>query len=461
MENSIFVQMASYRDSQLVPTLVNLIERAGSPEALRIVVCWQHAPEETLGEFWQRGFQKWRFKNINGRTVHFIEYQNARVELIDVPYLETQGCCWARNLIQQHYGDERYTLQLDSHHRFVQGWDQLAISMLESLRDESPKPILTTYLPGFDPDNDAFVFDAAPTIMAFDRFTPEGCVFFRGANVPDWETRERPVPSRFYSAHFAFADGHFAQAVQHDPEYFFHGEEISIAVRAFTHGYDLYHPHRNIAWHEYTRKHRPKMWDDHTTESKEEGRILQTWGERNDHCHQRNRALFSMDSDPSPLNNFGKYGFGSERTLAQYEAYAGLSFSDHGVHQETLDKSLPILNASIPDCVEEWKASLRRSHDFRVCLHHTEFDQHAIMPGDSNLLASATTAHFTARDDNDAIIHHKTLNSTELQDSINGDWLDYRFIFLSDMKQRPVSYLSELFDETGKVLSRFVTQIQA
>lgn len=63
-----------------------------------------------------------------------------------------------------------------------------------------------------------------------------------------------PVPARFYSGHFTFADGIFAEEVQHDPTFYFHGEEITIAVRAYTHGYDSFHPHKILAWHEYTRK---------------------------------------------------------------------------------------------------------------------------------------------------------------------------------------------------------------
>ena len=39
-----------------------------------------------------------------------------------------------------------------------------------------------------------------------------------------------------------------------------------MTVRAFTHGYDLFYPHRVILWHEYTRNYRPKHWDDHTAE---------------------------------------------------------------------------------------------------------------------------------------------------------------------------------------------------
>ena len=46
-----------------------------------------------------------------------------RFKIIDIDYKDSQGVCWARNTIQQYYEDEEYTLQLDSHHRFVPNWD--------------------------------------------------------------------------------------------------------------------------------------------------------------------------------------------------------------------------------------------------------------------------------------------------------------------------------------------------
>lgn len=45
---------------------------------------------------------------------------------------------------------------------------------------------------------------------------------------------------------------------------FFSGEEINLTVRSFTHGYDIYHPHKVVIWHSMTRKERDGIlvWDD-------------------------------------------------------------------------------------------------------------------------------------------------------------------------------------------------------
>ena len=98
--------------------------------------------------------------------------------------------------------------------------------------------------------------------MSFDRFSPEGVCFTIPESIDDYKDRTEPMPSRFFSAHFCFTLGIFAEEVKHDPQFYFHGEEISLAVRAYTHGYDLFHPHKVVAWHEYTREGKTKQWDD-------------------------------------------------------------------------------------------------------------------------------------------------------------------------------------------------------
>jgi hypothetical protein len=306
--STIFIQIASYRDPQLIPTLDDCINKSKYPENLRFGIAWQHAEDENID----------KYKN------------DSRFRIIDIPYQESKGACWARNKIQQVYENETYTLQLDSHHRFIDNWDEELINMLEGLRAKGhKKPLLTSYISSFDPDNDPCGRVNIPWRMNFDRFIPEGAIFFLPASIPNFENLKEPIPARFYSAHFCFTDGTFCKEVQHDPEYYFHGEEISIAVRAFTWGYDLFHPHKIIAWHEYTRKGRTKHWDDD-----------KTWGKKNENCHKRNRKLFGMDGEIQDID-FGIYGFGKERTLLDYEKYAGISFKKRAVQKETIDHKNP------------------------------------------------------------------------------------------------------------------------
>ena len=284
---SIFVQIASYRDPELVPTIVDMFENANNPENLNICICWQHDDIENLSLLNN-------YSNIN---------------IIDIPYYKSKGACWARNLIQRYYNGERYTLQLDSHHRFVPGWDSLLKEMYAQCVDMgSKKPIITTYAPAFDPFEPKESFEQVPWKMDFHKFTDEGTVIFVPSPIADHSNLTRPIPARFYSAHFAFADGSFCDEVPHDPDYYFYGEEISISVRAFTHGYDLYHPHKVVTWHEYTRSARIKHWDDH--DLTKHVFVEKSWWERDGSAHKRNRVLFEMEDDPS-ITIPSKYQMGS------------------------------------------------------------------------------------------------------------------------------------------------------
>lgn len=341
----IFIQIAAYRDPQLVPTVKDCIANAKWPENLVFCIAWQHAQDEKIDEI----------KNL------------PNVKIIDIPYMQSKGACWARNQIQKRYDGEEYTLQLDSHHRFVKDWDDVVIGMYKQLQSMGhKKPLLTGYIPSFDPDNDPAARIQTPWRMDFDRFIPEGAVFFLPASIDNWKEIAAPVPSRFYSAHFCFTSGAFCVEVPHDPEYYFHGEEISIAARAFTHGYDLFHPHRLVAWHEYTRKGRTKHWDDHSSANTNKIPDKKDWGERNHLCHRRNRILFSMDGEKYDTINWGVYGFGKERTLRDYEKYAGLHFGKRAVQQETIDRAYPPNKSSRYATDEEWENSFLQI--FKHCI---------------------------------------------------------------------------------------------
>lgn len=321
MNSKIFIQIASYRDPQLISTIRSMIYSAKNPDNLSIGIAWQHSEED-------------EWDNIDDFK------DDKRFKILDINYKESRGVCWARNMVQQLYDGEGYTLQIDSHHRFAQDWDYELIEMLKKIQEKGhKKPLITAYAPSFDPDNDPKSRVMKPWKMNFDRYTPEGVVFFMPGDFEDQELNE-PIPARFYSAHFAFSLGSFCTEVQHDPEYYFHGEEISIAARAFTNGYDLFHPHKALVWHEYTRKNRTKQWDDDSI-----------WVQRNSYCHERNRKLFGIDCSLKDIN-FGKYDMGKERSLLDYEKYAGLCFKVRGVTQDTLDNIAPNYdNIKLPDYI--------------------------------------------------------------------------------------------------------------
>lgn len=305
--NTIYIQIASYRDPELLNTLRDCISNAEYPENLRFGIAWQHSP-----------YEKW--DNLD-------EYKlDSRFRIMDIDYRDAKGPCWARHQLNLGFQDETYTMQLDSHHRFTKNWDTTLINMLEDLRNKKcPKPLLSSYLPSFDPSNDPASRLEAPWVMEFDRFAPEGPVHFLPHTIDDFKERVSPVPSRFISGHFIFADGVFCREVEYDPNYYFHGEEINLSVRAYMAGYDLFAPHKSVIWHEYTRNGKKKHWDDHSN-----------WAQLDSSSYKHNRELLGIDNPASD-----KLLPGNVRTLRDYEKYAGLEFSTRRVHTDTLKKITP------------------------------------------------------------------------------------------------------------------------
>jgi hypothetical protein len=330
MPPRIFIQIAAYRDPELEATLKDIIANADRPEDLRFGIAWQHSEDEKLPEV----------------------CADQRFRIIDIKWEQSKGVCWARNQVQTLYNGEEYTLQLDSHHRFIKSWDTEMIAMLKGLQEKGfEKPLITAYLPSYNPKTDPEGRTNVPWKMNFDRFIPEGVVFFMPGSIDNWQNLTEPVRARFYSAHFAFTLGQFCLEVPHDPQYYLHG-------------YDLFHPHKLIAWHEYTRQGRTKHWDDHKSENKSRVIDGMDWGQRNAACHLRNRRFFGMDGEKHESINWGKYDFGTVRSFEDYQRYSGLDFSRRSI-QEATRKNLPPPNPP----VENWEASLVRVFKHCIDIH--------------------------------------------------------------------------------------------
>jgi hypothetical protein len=368
---TIFVQIASYRDPQLIPTIKDLLDNAKYPKNIRLGICRQYHPDD-------------KFDDLT-------EYENdERFRILNVLYSASTGVCWARNQVQQLYDGETYTLQIDSHMRFEKDWDETLINMLKGLQEEGyKKPLLTGYVSSYDPDNDPEGRVTEPWRMVFDRFTPEGVVFFLPEVIPGWKELTKPIRTRFYSAHFCFTLGEFSLEVQHDPEYYFHGEEISIAVRAFTHGYDLFHPHRIVLYHEYTRKGRTKQWDDD-----------KTWYLKNNTSHSKNRKVLGVDGEK--YEGKLKYGFGTERTVRDYEKYSGILFGKRSVQQYTIDKNYPP-NPHNYETEEEWEKSF-----LQIFKHCIDVPLDRLPEGDYEFLVVAF------HDENDNTLFRQDANTDEI-----------------------------------------------
>jgi hypothetical protein len=319
--DKIFVQIASYRDPQLLPTIQQALSRADHPERLVFGVCWQYDETENPDQF--DGDPQFRVDKYH--------------------YSESQGLGWARNKTNALLRDEKFTLQLDSHHRFVEGWDTMMIEDYEQASAMSKKPILTTYLTPFSIEIDPSCgcrrdssLNPAPCLMSQYEFSPDKLLMSMPWYIQDHKTRTEVIKARTLSGHFYFVKSEFVKEVPYDPDIYFGGycEETTMSVRAWTSGYDFFSPYRQYIWHEYTRQGRPKHWEDHGTESQTE----KTSGERDIFARKKTRQIFDQEDNGIDLST---YGLGSVRTLHDYEVFGGFDFKNCRIQDYTLEVKEP------------------------------------------------------------------------------------------------------------------------
>jgi hypothetical protein len=324
--NRIFLSIAAYRDPQLQPTIRDCLRKALDPDQLVFGICWQHGPEEPP----------------------LLLEDDPRFRILDVDWRESKGACWARAETMKLWSGEAWFLQVDSHCRFAAGWDRMLIRAMQ--QTGSAKPILSTYANPFTPGG-AEVLHGGPLQMIFQAFTPEGIPQLRPGEFAGVNDSTRPRRARFLSAGFLFCQGSFVEEVPYDPELYFMGEEAAMTVRAFTHGYDLFHPAGAVIWHDYMRTDAKKHWGDHT----EANFVAKPWSERDEASKRKVQRLLLGE----PMEDFG---LGPARSLQEYEAYAGLSFRLRKVQQATL-RGLEPPNANEdeqwPDRVHLWIARAR------------------------------------------------------------------------------------------------------
>lgn len=323
-EQRIFVSIASYRDPQLVPTIEDCLKKAAFPERLHFGICWQHDEEEDA----------------------LPQTEDERFRVLDVHWRDSQGACWARAEIMKLWQGEEWFFQVDSHCRFAQDWDERLLQLVQELPSE--KPIISTYAASFTPGPKELLLER-PEQITFQSFTPEGIPQLKPSPLPLQRTQGY-VRARFLAAGFLFAPGSFVEQVPYDPDLYFLGEEVTMSVRAFSHGFDLFHPDQTIVWHDYIRQYARKHWGDHT----EANQITRPWSERDEVSRSKVQRLLRGES-------VGAFGLGPLRTMQDYEDYAGVSFQLRKVQDYTsrgAEPPNPKLEQNWTDHVYQWIAKV-------------------------------------------------------------------------------------------------------
>lgn len=288
----IFVSVVSYRDADLQNTVDDLFAQAADPSRVFVGVYLQM--DSTLDQDCL----------IRPRP-------NLRVETIDAK--NAKGSSWARSKVQALWRGEDYFFQVDSHMRFAKGWDETLLAMIA--RCPSPKAVISTYPLPFTPP--ASLHDDRYVTIKPKAFDTDGVMLQNSGMFP--LLPDQPlVQSAFVSAGMLFGPSSVISEVPSDEYIFFTGEEITMGVRLWTHGYDIYAPNRVIGYHNYgLNPDRPRIWKDLAMQAKlsaqSRARVLWLCGTK-DNLPQASAV------------EIDKYGLGSARSLAEYEMFSHIDF---------------------------------------------------------------------------------------------------------------------------------------
>ena len=242
-KETIFVSVPSYRDTDCHNTLTSLFDNAKYPELIYVGV-FQQIDTNNKDEFCKVNIKY--IKQVRYNTVH---------------YKDAKGPLYARSMINKYlYGGEKYYLMIDAHTLFLENWDIRMKNQLSFLRDQGVlKPIISSYPHHIDLTKGLTIPNKKRHV------TTLICDILNAKKYPT-ETLALEKPSgKFYKslllgAGYLFTYGNFFKEIHLDInlKHIFSGEEILLAILAYTHGWDIFSPAYMNLFHYYN--HNKPNW---------------------------------------------------------------------------------------------------------------------------------------------------------------------------------------------------------
>ncbi|KAL7465604.1 hypothetical protein ACHAXS_005916 [Conticribra weissflogii] len=246
-DRTIFVSILSFGEQRCPHTVTNILNSAANPYRVRVAVvdvtnsddanyipCDQ--PPESC--------------DIDRDQTLCRLSQNVDVYELD-PRVDA-GATFLRHIANRMYRGEYYVMQLGTNAEIAvaPNWDEELIEQFEAANNDMA--IITTLLS----DVDVEVKDNRITLChaSYERDDKNArrLLHLRENQVdqePPASKRSRPMLQPYWSSEFSFSRGHFVLNVPYDPHLCGvdqQEEELSMTLRAFTHGYDFYTPTNSI-----------------------------------------------------------------------------------------------------------------------------------------------------------------------------------------------------------------------
>ena len=292
---SIFIQLASYHDFELGKTMYDALYKSSKFHEIHF------------------GVHNCYYKE---KEIFIPQYPNLR--LVESVAPENIGVGIARSIANSLYDGQDYYLQIDTHTRFEYNWDESLIKLIEEYKELGfEKPLLSMY-PGTWRYNDnlkeviEWTVDTNSTV-----FDPSRGQDFLETMIPIQLAvpPENWIYQKAIAGGFIFTTGDYAELGVNE-KIMFLGEEILMAVRAYTHGYDLLIPDKHYVYHLY--------YDTEAVFQKNMRR--HTWTDFPEEWSRLEAISKAEVVDILTNQRIGPGALGTVRTLDEYAEYAGLDF---------------------------------------------------------------------------------------------------------------------------------------
>ena len=232
---TIFISVASYCDPVLRFTLDQALGTARWPEHLHFGLVDQSGAD---------------LPSINADSL-----APARLSLVRIDPLHARGPCWARALAMSLYDGEDWFFQIDSHMTFDPDWDARLIAHAQRLAAGRRGIAISSYPNPFVFDKDGTVQLRPTTSRVLAHVVKPAATFEADHLVLPFEAHpvdtDQQVPGFHVGVGCLFASGTITQCIPYDPNFYFHGEEQGLALRLFTHGWDIFHIPELPVYHLY------------------------------------------------------------------------------------------------------------------------------------------------------------------------------------------------------------------
>lgn len=306
--STIFVSIASYCDSLLTQTIENALDNARYPDDIYFGVVEQ---------------SKVSYADKLRDTA------KKQVRLLTVDPAQSRGACWARSLVMNMYGDEDWFFQIDAHTIFDQYWDSCLLGAWADCARLSKKPYISGYPHPYEIhdgkiEKKLYTQNIIGNTVIKDKvFTDNNLIDLPFA--PVFVEQPKPVMGFHLAAGCLFAPGSFVYEIPYDPYMYFSGEEPLMAIRAFTHGWDLFHVPKLPVYHYYDTGPEIEIKRARHWAEEEDGGRSTRWWELNNRALQRMTQIIGG-------KDFGVYGLGKVRTLKDYAEFSGIDYENRVVH---------------------------------------------------------------------------------------------------------------------------------